>query len=102
MVKIAKMLNISKWTISRRVEEFELSDLKRFSDISNEEIDTITKEYISRHGTATGRKLLSGLFLSKGINIQRRRVRESINRVDPRNTALRWGALVTRRTYYVS
>ena len=44
---------------------------------------------------------MSGLFLSKGINIQRRRVRESINRVDPRNTALRWGALVTGRTYYV-
>ena len=36
-----------------------------------------------------------------GYNIQRRRIRESLNRVDPRNKALRWGALVSRRVYFV-
>lgn len=36
-----------------------------------------------------------------GYNIQRKRIRESLNRVDPRNTALRWGALVSRRKYFV-
>lgn len=36
-----------------------------------------------------------------GYTVQRRRIRESLNRVDPRNTALRWGALVSRRVYFV-
>ena len=31
--------------------------------------------------------------------MQRRRIRESMSRVDPKNTAIRWGAQVLRRTY---
>lgn len=99
--KIARILNVSRWTVSRRVEEYELSNLKRFNDITDEEVDNIIKEYINRHGATTGEKFISGLFRSKGITIQRKRIRESLNRVDPKNTVLRWGALVTRRTYYV-
>ena len=35
------------------------------------------------------------------MKIQRRWVRESIARVDPQNTALRWGVLVSRHSYHV-
>lgn len=72
-------------TVTRRVNEFDLSDLKRFSDISDEEVDVIIKDYIDRHGTTLGHRFIAGLFHSKGIKIQRRRVRESLNRVDPDN-----------------
>ena len=34
--------------------------------------------------------------------MQRRRIRESLNRVDARNSALKCGALVSRRVYFVS
>ena len=44
---------------------------------------------------------MRGHFRALGYNIQRKRIRESLNRVDPRNTALRWGALVSRRKYFV-
>ena len=37
--KIAIMLNVSRWTVIRRVEEFGLTDLKRFCDISDNEVD---------------------------------------------------------------
>lgn len=99
--KIAEILNVSRWTVNRRVEEFELTDLKRFSDISDHEVDRIIKDYISRHGATTGYRFIAGLFHSKGIKIQRRRIRESLNRVDPDNVFSRWGAVICRRTYYV-
>ena len=38
---------------------------------------------------------------SLGLRIQRRRIREINARVDPQNTALRWGVVVSRRTYQV-
>ena len=56
---------------------------------------------MSRHGEATGQPFISGYFRSKNYHIQRSRVRASINRVGPSNTAMHRGALVRRRTYYV-
>ena len=50
---------------------------------------------------STGETYLRGHFRAMGYTVQRRRIRESLNRVDPRNTALRWGALVSRRVYFV-
>lgn len=99
--KISHMFGVSRWTVLRRVQEYGLSDLQAFSDISDERIDEIIREYISRHGSTTGEPLMSGYFHSLGLHVQRNRIRAAINRVDPRNTALRWGALVSRRKYYV-
>ena len=89
------------WTAMRRVQEYSLSELQQFSDISDDRIDAIIKDYMSRHGSTTGEPLISGYFHSLGLHIQRSRIRAAINRVDPRNTALRWGALVSRRRYFV-
>ena len=41
------------------------------------------------------------MLQSKGIRVQRSRIRESIARVDPVNTVLRWGMVVSRRKYSV-
>ncbi|XP_028410615.1 uncharacterized protein LOC114533306 [Dendronephthya gigantea] len=99
--KISSMFRVSRWTIMRRVNEYNLSNLQRFSIISDEEIDEIVREYISRHGSTTGEPFMSGYFRSLGLHIQRRRIRASLNRVDPEHSALRWGALVSRRKYFV-
>ena len=99
--KISKMFCVSRWTIMRHVNEYDLSGLQRFSIISDERIDEIVREYISRHGSTTGEPLMSGYFRSLGFHIQRRRIRASLNRVDPEHSALRWGALVARRKYFV-
>ena len=98
---ISKMFNISRWTIARRVSEYDLQSLTTFSSISNDDLDQLISEYISRHGTTCGEPIISGYLRSSGYRVQRRRVRSSLNRVDPKNTLLRWGALVSRRTYYV-
>ena len=90
------------WSISfRRVEEHGLTHLQKFSDISDDRLDEVILDYLSRHGATTGEPYISRYLRSIGIYVQRRRVRSSINRVDPRNTALRWGALVSLRTYSV-
>ena len=99
--KISRMFGVSRWTIMIRVQEYGLSNLQRFSLISDERIDDITRDYISRHGSTTGEPFMSGYFRSLGLHIQRRRIRSSLNRVDPQHTALRWGALVSRRKYFV-
>ena len=87
--------------ISRRVNEFGLSHLQMFSDISNNELDNLVRDFMSRYGATTDEPFILGYFHSKNYHIQQSRVRPSINRVDSSNTALRWGALVRRRTYYV-
>ena len=98
--KIAKMFGVSRWTLLRRVREYGLEHYSRFSIISDAEIDILVKDFMSKHGHATGEIYISGHLRALGYHIPRRRIRASINRVDPVNTALRWGALVTR-SYYI-
>ena len=99
--KIAELLGVSRWTVARRVEQHGLGDIRGFDYLPNEELDDIISTYIANHGTATGQNYVGGHLRSLGLRIQRRRIRESIARVDPQNTALRWGVVVSRRTYHV-
>ncbi|XP_068697732.1 uncharacterized protein [Montipora foliosa] len=99
---IAKMLRISRWTLYRRVREYKLEHLKRYSDISDDELDELIRGYISRHGNTTGESYSIGFVRSRGLRIQRDRIRRSLGtRVDPENTALRWACVITRRVYSV-
>lgn len=72
-----------------------------FSLMSDGELDNIVSEYMNQHGKTTGQSYITGYLRSKGLRVQRSRVRESMARLDPENAALRWGAVVTRRTYLV-
>ena len=60
--KIASIFRVSRWTIMRQVRLFELENLSLFSSITDEEIDVITRDYISRHGSTTGESYLRGYF----------------------------------------
>ena len=99
--KIGEMLGVSRWTISRRVAKYGLENVTGFDNLSDEELDKIVKGFISNHGRSTGQDYIGGYIKSLGFRIQRRRVRESMARVDPENTALRWGVVVSRRRYHV-
>ena len=99
--EISKILQVSSWTVHRRVREYNLQHLDRFSDISDNELDQLILGYISRHGDTTGESYLIGFIRSQGIHVQRDRVHSSLTRVDPENTALRWACVITRRVYSV-
>ena len=48
--KVARMFSVSRWTVYRRIEEYDLQRMERFADISDEEVDAIVRDYMSRHG----------------------------------------------------
>ena len=85
----------------RRIRTYGLENLKLYSSITDAQIDDIICSYILRHGSTTGEPYLRGHFRALEYHVQRRRIRENLNRVEPRNTALRRGALVSRRVYFV-
>ena len=99
--KIAKVFSVSRWTVSRRVKEYDLDELQGFSDISDSELDNIIANYVSHHGRTVGQVYIAGYLQSVGLRIQRHRVRGSLVRLDPENRALRWGCVISRRVYHV-
>ena len=78
-----------------------LEDMCGFSQLSNEELDRLVRNYIDHHGTTSGQTYIIGYIKSLGYHVQRSRIREWLARLDPRNTALRWGITVSRRVYTV-
>ncbi|CAB3985660.1 cytosolic Fe-s cluster assembly factor nubp1-b-like [Paramuricea clavata] len=99
--KIAVILGVSRWTISRRVKDYGLEDMCGFSQLSNEELDRLIRNYIDHHGTTSGQTYIIGYIKSLGYHVQRSRIRECLALLDPQNTALRWGVTVSRRVYCV-
>ena len=98
--RIAHMLGVSRWTISRRIKDYGLEDLRSFSKLSDDELDDIV-QHIREHGATSGQVYMTGYLRSLGLRVQRRRERECLARLDPQNRALRWGILVSRRVYQV-
>jgi hypothetical protein len=49
----------------------------------------------------TGESYIIGYIRSLNLKVQRDRIRESLTRADPRNTAMRWASVITRIIYSV-
>lgn len=98
---ISQMLLVSRWTIRRRVIEYGIQEITGYSNISDEELDIIVREFSGQHGSLVGCSIVNGHLRSLGLRLQRQRVRESLARVDPTNTHIRWAIVVSRRAYSV-
>ena len=103
--KISKLLHVSISTIQRRRKEFGMED-QNYSDISNEELDSIYLAFSNNNGNNIvtpnlGRRRFLGALRSRGLKVQRWRISECIRRVDPEGTALRWRLVIHRRNYFV-
>ena len=48
------MLLVSRWTIHRRVSEFGLTHLSRFSDFTDEQLDSLVSAFLNEHGCLVG------------------------------------------------
>ena len=99
--KIAEILGVSRWTVLRREEKFGLQEMREFSNTTDQELDELARNHISNHGATSGQGYIARYIKSLGLRVQCRRIRESMTWVDPKNTAIRWGAQVSRRTYQV-
>ena len=72
----------------------------RFSDVQDSALDYLVQQFQQRHPNY-GEVLLRGYLLSVDIVVPRRRIRESITRLDPLRQRLRWHQANTRRRYKV-
>ena len=99
-VEIAKMLGCSAKTVHRRIVVFGLSRHTQYTQMSDSELDAIVQDFVSNFPTA-GQKSLAGHLSSLGHRIQRRRIRESLYRVDPWGVQQRSRRLLHRRKYKV-
>ena len=52
--KIATMMGISRWRISKRINQYDLDNMRGFNRLTNEELENIIKNYIDNHGTNAG------------------------------------------------
>ena len=99
--KISEILGVSRSTLYRRLDEEGVNLTCRYSNIDDHELDR-TVESIKLTHPNDGERLLIGHLRRLNIILPRSRVRASIHRVDPINTAIRRSLAIRRRVYYVS
>lgn len=101
-VRIAELLGISTKTLTRRRQEFQLNDEgdMNWSCIGNDDLREIMQE-IMTVTPGIGQTRMLGALHSRGIRVQRWKVREMMRELDPVGTALRWRGTICRRKYNV-
>ena len=97
--KIADILGISRSTLYRRLDEEGISQHTTYTNITDAELDQKVIAVKNLHPNDGERMMISHLS-RRGI-IPRSRLRASIHRVDPVNTAIRRSITVRRRVYHV-
>ena len=99
---ISKLLGVSKRTIVRRQQEFELKISNTYSTISNEKFDQQVLS-ILQDLPKTGYRRMVGSLKARGVRVQEKRVRRSMLRVDMEGVLSRSVELTTirRRKYQV-
>lgn len=93
---IATILGASVRTLQRRASEW---GLRKYTEISESELQGVIRDFKSQFPHA-GEAIVKGHLESKGIHVQRQRVRESIWEVSGHPDPL--ASPIRRRTYHVS
>ena len=93
------MYHCSKRTIERRMQEYSIR-ASNSSTISDGELDNQISTLLAVH-RRIGEKSIIGHLRSSHIYVQRHRIRESIQRVDPIGIQIRHRTTLQRRQYCV-
>jgi hypothetical protein len=96
---IAKLLLVSERTIYRRMTVFGLSK-RQFSEISEIDFENEMGDLI-RKFPLSGENMLRQMLITKGIRIQRWRLRDCIHRIDKADVQSRRVGRLQRRIYNV-
>ena len=98
--KISTLLGVSRITLYRRRQQLGITTDDNYSAISNVDLDAVVKS-IADVSPNSGEIMIRGALLGRGLIVQRRRLRESIARVDPVGVERRRRMRIQRRRYYV-
>ena len=96
--KIADLLGVSESTLRRRRMMYGMTGDE---DLSWTKISDTDLEKTVQETPNIGQARLLGALRSRGLNIQRWRVRNCLRTLDPVGTALRWRSAIYRRKYSV-
>ena len=97
--EIASIVGVSRMTLYRRRHSWGLLG-KGFLDISDEDLEVLVVN-IKAEMPDVGERMLLGALVARGVKVSRERLRLTVQKVDPINTALRWSSFVIRRPYSV-
>ena len=100
VVDIARMFGCSRLTIQRRMRYFGI-DSNHYSTISDLQLDQLVTNITTRFPSCGIRSVKSRLHVD-GVIVQRKRVRESLCRVDPIGLENRLRRTLHRRQYVVA
>jgi predicted transcriptional regulator len=100
-VDIAKVLGVSRSTVSRRMRHYGLSVSRTYCCISDSDLDDIVRS-ISHLFPGCGNKMMEGHLRERGIVVQQTRIREALRRTDPEGTAIRQRLSIRRRQYNIT
>lgn len=99
VVKIAEQLHVSRSVVYKAIREYGI-DYQRFSGISQTDIERAVVAVKGQHPNA-GEVMIQGHLTSKGVHVQRDKVREAIHTVDPEGVEKRKQKPIKRRVYSV-
>ena len=94
---IARCLGVSARTLSRRRAEYNIPD---YTELTEEELDWNVR-HILQLTPFSGETYVRGALRARGIYIERWKIRESLQRMDPVNRAIRRRYAIQRRIYNV-
>ncbi|KAK1227827.1 hypothetical protein PQX77_009155 [Marasmius sp. AFHP31] len=94
----ARTIKVSTKTLLTYMKEFGIGS--KFSTISDQDLDNITRE-VQQTRPGTGRRYLARHLASAGIKVERERIRKSLARADPIGQAIREKEAAERRDYRV-
>lgn len=95
------MLGVSVSTIQRRLNDYNISIKESYTELTNEELDRVILQ-IQRDHPNTGYRRMEGFLSTRGIRVQRMRLRLAMQRTDPDGVVLRWLNTIHRQTYQVT
>ena len=98
--KIANIVGISTKTLERRRQALGIMNELGWSEISDDNLKQVMVE-VQRLTPGIGQTRMQGALRSRGLRVQRQRVRNCLKDLDPVGTALRWRQLIQRRKYHV-
>ena len=98
---ISAMFSVSVRTIRRRLTEYNLSVSAIYTDISDDELDSVIQSLIHEF-PSSGYRMMDGYLRGRGLRIQQGRLRSAMQRCDPHGVVLRWlGQIHPRASYSV-
>ena len=99
-LEISNAIGVSLSTVRRRMTQYGLTIGSLFSDITDQDLDSIVSQ-IKVLFPNCGFHMMQGHLFNQGHRISQARIRESLQRIDPDGVAIRWSATIECRAYRV-